>query len=278
MSDLGEVVPLGVVVRDEAGQPMNAEDVTLTITRPDETTTVLSVLNPPLETGRYRAEIVPTSLYGLYRYRWQTTRPDTAFEGVFNVERPGSVGILSLAEAKELLGMQADDRYDDAILRTLRSATNLAERVRGEKILRQPVSETRDLGATPARGLALVHRPIISLTAVHRLGDAGVVLETLAPPLVGVTEAGILTSGDRYLLWGRLRIEYIAGYAAPPPEYRDAVGYILQALWTNRRGAGGRPRVGGQATGGGEGAADTRSVPAQALDLLGADRARPLVG
>lgn len=278
MSSIGEVVPLAVTIRNADGNPMNAATVALTIIRPDLTTVAVDIVNPPPSTGTYTAEYIPTGQSGLYTYRWTTTEPALVQEGAFNVERPGAVGILSLAEAKELLGMQNDDRYDESIARTLRSATRLAERIRREKIMRQVVSETRDLGRSPVRGVALTYRPIIALTAVDLLTDGGNVASTLAPPDVQVDENGILTARSATALVGRIRPRYIAGYIDIPDEFREAVGYILQSLWSNRRGTGGRPRVGGQDSGGSDQTAEARSIPARAMDLLGADDNRPLVG
>jgi len=277
VSDLGEVVPLAVTVRDTAGAPMNAETVSLTIIRPDLSIAAIDILNPPAQTGRYTAEFIPTGQPGLYTYRWHTTGPDLVHEGAFHVEPPGAISILSLAQAKTLLGMTNDDRYDEDIAGTSRAATRLAEKVRREKILRTPMVETRDLGRTYVRGVALTWRPVIALTAVDRLADGDVVVETLTPPLVAVDERGIVTAGSPTALWGRCRFRYVAGYLVIPDEFREATGYILQALWANRRGAGGRPRVGGQDTGGDD-SADTRSVPGRALDLLGAGEPRVLVG
>lgn len=277
MSDLGEVVPLAVHVRDTAGAPMNAETVTLTIIRPDLTTATVDVLNPPTVTGRYTGEFIPTGQAGLYTYRWQTTGPNLVHEGAFHVEPPGAVGILSLATAKSLLGMTNDDRYDDDIAGTARAATRLAERVRHEKILRTALVETRDLGRSYTRGVALTWRPVISLTAVDRLDHGNGVVETLVPPDVAVDERGIVTALSQTALWGRCRFRYVAGYLVIPDEYREATGYILQSLWTNRRGAGGRPRVGGQGSTSDD-EADIRSVPTRALDLLGAGEPRYQVG
>lgn len=276
VSDLGEVVPLAVHVRNVDGNPMNAEVVTLTVIRPDLTTTSVDVLNPPAVTGRYTAEVVPTGQPGLYTYRWQTTGPNLVHEGAFHVEPPGAVSILPFSTAKTLLGMATDDRYDDDIAGTSRAATRLAERVRREKILRTPIVETRDLGRGWVRGVALTRRPVISLTAVDRLASDDTVVETLTAPAVTVDERGIVTAASPTALWGRVRFRYVAGYLVIPDEFREATGYILQSLWANRRGAGNRPRVGGQDTS--EDTPDTRSVPSRALDLLGAGEPRPLVG
>lgn len=279
MSSIGEVVPLAVTIRGADGNPMNAATVTLTIIRPDLTTVAVDIVNPPPTTGTYTAEYIPTAQSGLYTYRWTTTEPALVQEGAFNVERPGAVGILSLVEAKELLGMRDDDRYDESIARTIRSATRLAEGIRHEVIMRRAVSETRDLGRSSVRGVALTYRPIIALTAVDILSDGGAVVSTLAPPDVMVDERGILTARSATALVGRIRPRYVAGYIDIPDEFRDAAGYILQSLWSNRRGTGGRPRVGGQDSSSGEGETrEARSVPARAMDLLGADQNRPLVG
>lgn len=276
MSDLGEVVPLGVVVRDENKVPVDAETVELTITLPDGSTYQPVVLNPPTETGRYAVDYVPREQAGLYSYRWVSTRPDLVLEASFHVERPGTVGVLSLAEAKDYLNMREDDRHDEEIMRAMRSATALAEDARHEVILRRTITETSDLGRYPVPGHALVHGPVLALTSVQRL-QGGAVVETLAPPAVWVDEHGVVRAGRLAALHGLCRFTYTAGYAVVPEEFREAVGYILQAVWSARRGSNSRPRVPGS-----EDQQSPRSempsVPGRALDLLGVSGRGPLVG
>lgn len=275
MSDLGEVVPLGVVIRDEAGLPVDAEVVRLLITLPDDTVVMPPVTNPPPVVGSYAVDYVPRLLPGLYVWRWEATRPDLVLEGSFHVDAPGAVGVLSLEEAKDVLRIPlTETRHDGRVMNAVRAATRLAQRERHEVFMRTPVSETRDLGRSAVRGVSLSYRPVMSLTSVTRLDAAGLPVETSAPPEVAVDEHGIVTSA-RLLLWGRVRFDYVAGYRVLPEDYREAVGYILQAVWSNRGGSTGRPRVGGQQAGEDQ-AGEPTSVPQMALDLLG--NRGPLVG
>lgn len=276
MSDLGEVVPLGVVVKDENAVAVNAETVELTLTLPDGSAYKPVVLNPPPETGRYAVDYVPREQAGLYSYRWVTTRPDLVLEASFHVERPGTVGVLSLAEAKDYLGMQADDRHDEEIMRAMRSATALAEDARHEVILRRSITETADLGTYTVAGHALTHKPVLALTSVHRL-RYGTPVEVLAPPAVWVDEHGIVRSVRPAALFGVCRFTYTAGYGVVPEEFREAVGYILQAVWSNRRGSNSRPRVAGSEDPQSPGS-EMPSIPRRALDLLGVSGRGPLVG
>ena len=57
-TDLGDVVPLAVTVKDSSGTAANTTTVSCTITLPDLTTTTTSVTNAT--TGSYTATYTPT--------------------------------------------------------------------------------------------------------------------------------------------------------------------------------------------------------------------------
>lgn len=282
MSELGEVVPLGIIVRDTAGAPVNATDVSLTLTLPDGTlladgtSPLPPVLNPPPVAGHYAVDYVPRLQAGMYVFRWETTAPDLVYEGTFHVDPPYSVGLISLTQAKTLLNIDVDDTaHDRDIMDDVAAATELAEQERGEVLLRRTVVEDRDLGRAWTNAVALTQRPAQVITSVARLDAYGTPVTVLGPPDVWVDSRGILRSARG--LHGHLRITYVAGYRVVPPAFRTAVGYILQAVWDNRGGSARRPRVGGQQPGEGDGN-DATSVPQRALDLLGTRRQSPLVG
>ena len=271
--DLGEAVPLGIVVRDvdEARTPINAGSVTVQVTLPDQTVVTLPV-GAPAATGYYTADYVTTQV-GRHLYRWATTAPTRVLEGSFEVLPPWSAGLLSLTEAKELLRIDAgEDRYDERIRNTVMAATAAAENERKETIARRAVVETR-LVVQPCYRLALGHRPVLAVTSVERV-NGGVPL--WIPPAIEVDEHGIVTCLAGGPFYGHLRVRYVAGYAAVPAAYREALGYIVQHLWANRQGSSSRPRVGGQSGSADDGGGMGYSIPNRARDLLG--RAGPLVG
>jgi hypothetical protein len=273
--DVGELYPMGITVRDidPNRTPINANSVTLTITRPDQTPEPGVVIgNPPGITGHYTFDYIPLQA-GRYVYRWATVNPTLVLEGSFDANPSGSAGLISLARAKRLLRIPLDDdTEDDDIRSVIRAATRAAENERQEVIQRREVIETRRLRTATPR-CALTNRPVLALTSVTNLDDGG----TWLPPAVDVDEHGIVEVAlGAPALWGRLQFSYVAGYAVVPDAYQEAAGYIVQHLWENRLGSQRRPRVGGMA--GGEDVAPTMgySIPNRARDLLG--RAGPLVG
>ena len=75
--EVGELYPMGIVVRDEAGVAINAVDVTLTITRPDLTVENPQIGNPPGDAGFYGYDYLPPEP-GRYTYVWRTVTPTLA--------------------------------------------------------------------------------------------------------------------------------------------------------------------------------------------------------
>jgi hypothetical protein len=270
MADVGELHPLGVFIRDEDGAPLNAASVVLTITKPDLTTVQPPVANPPAETGRYAVDYVP-DIPGPYRYRFAATSPALVFEGSFDVEEPGGVGLISLDVAKKLLRIPLDEHDDDDdVMSVVRAATRAAELETNRVVARRTIVEHRFL-RQPTRRFAVRRRPVLALTSVERL-DNGVPVVTITPPYAGITEAGIVSVNG--MVWGPVRTTYVAGPAVTSPSDREAIGYIVGHLWANRQGSTARPRIGGQ--GGTDDAVSTYSIPNRARDLLG--RRGPLVG
>ncbi len=266
--EVGEIRPLGIVVRDMDGVPINAGTVTITIERPDRTVVEPQVANPPGVTGHYLYDLAIT-MPGTWRYIWRTTAPVLVLSGSFDAIPAGAAGLIPLEKAKKLLKINLDDHdHDDDILDVVRAVTGAIENERNEKILRTEVSQTRWLRAGTKR-FSLAHRPVLEVTSMTLLDGAGGVLE---PPAIEVSEQGIVTVVTGYVA-GRVRVDYVAGYDVVPEPIREAAGYVLQHLWANRGGASGRPRAGG----GGDGESSMGySIPNRARDLLG--HAGPLVG
>ena len=91
MGAVGQVVRLGARVTDEGGADLNAATVALELTLPDDTTTVLDVLNPPPVIGHYSVDYVP-AVPGTFTYRWLFTQPAVAEEGSFTSPVPARSG------------------------------------------------------------------------------------------------------------------------------------------------------------------------------------------
>jgi hypothetical protein len=272
MADVGELVPLGVLVRDEAGLLLNANTVALTITKPDLTVVQPPVANPPAITGTYVVDYVPDQP-GPYRYRWVASQPDLVFESSFDVEEPGLVGLISLDVAKKLLRIPLDEHdRDDDIMSVVRAATVAAENETKKVLSRRTITEERFLPQLTWR-YAVRRRPVFALTSVERIANGATVV-VIEPPFATITEAGVVTVHGP--VWGQVRTTYTAGPAIVRPNVREAAGYIVGHLWANREGSSARPRIGGQAAAEDNQGASAYSIPNRARDLLG--RPGPLVG
>lgn len=272
--DVGEVYSMSILVRDvdAARTPMNAAVVALTITLPDQSLLLPQIAMPPATPGAYVYDYIPMQP-GRYVYHWQTTNPTLVLEGSFDAIPTGSAGLISLARAKKILAIQpGDDSDDDEIRGVIRAATRAAENERDEVIMRRVIVETKRVRRMSQRFL-VNQRPVLSLTSVTGI-DSGTVW--LAPSQCDVDESGIVESVNMAPFWGRMRVEYVAGYAVVPDAYQEAVGYIVQHIWTNREGSNKKPRRGGQHPPDEVPSGMGYSIPARARDLLG--HAGPLVG
>jgi len=268
--EVGELFPMGIVVRDEEGVAINAIDVTLTITRPDLVVEDPQIGNPPGEAGFYGFDYLPT-LPGRYTYVWRTVTPTLAVSGSFDVIPPQAAGIVSLGRVKRLLKIPATDyKNDDELRGLIRSATFACEGERKETIVRRERAITFNVRRA-RRSLTILHRPIIAVTSVEGLGPnpSG----PWASELLDVDEHGILRSYGAPFI-GHIRVTIIAGYVVIPDHFQEAAEIIVQHLWLPRGGSAERPRAGG-ATADTPGVT-TYSIPNRAKDLLG--RAGPLVG
>jgi hypothetical protein len=268
--EVGELYPMGIVVRDEAGVAINAVDVTLTITRPDLTVENPQIGNPPGDAGFYGYDYLPPEP-GRYTYVWRTVTPTLAVSGSFDVIPPQAAGIVSLARVKRLLKISPDDNKNDDELRGLiRAATFACELERKETIVRRERVITFN-ARRPRRSLTILHRPIIAVTSVTGIGPN--VAGTWPNDLLDVDEHGILRSFGAPFL-GLIRAVVQVGYVVIPDHFQEAAEIIVQHLWQTRGGSAERPRAGGQNAD--QPGTVTYSIPNRAKDLLG--RAGPLVG
>lgn len=161
--DVGDIVPLGIIVTDSAGTQVDTTPVTLTITLPDGTTVTPTVAN--LSVGEYSVQYT-TSQSGRHTYRWLAggTYPG-AHEGSFYV---GAVqSIAADAERYATVGALAARITDrttavDALTTVLASASRAVENLCGRVF-------TLDAAAT-ARLYAPRHSDLL---IVDDIGAAG---------------------------------------------------------------------------------------------------------
>lgn len=270
------MVRLGTRVTDQNGADLNAVTASVVLTLPDDTSTTLDVLNPPAVVGHYLLDYVP-AVPGTYTYRWVFTQPAVSYESGFYVSRPGAVGLLSLAEGKDLLKIpDTDTRHDADVAETIVRATDLAETTIGEVLVRRTVTETLQLYGWND-GVRLTYRPVAHPILLQRLNPDQSVIEEVGPPAIWTDEFSILRAARPAALWGLIRVTYVAGPDVVPESKRGGVEYLVQHLWANRGGATARPRVGG--TSAGEAPTDPEdrtAIPTRAREQLGPKA--PLVG
>jgi hypothetical protein len=232
MTDLGDLVPLAVKIRDASGAPMNASSVTLTISLPDGTTTSPFVANPPTITGEYNADFVPTQ-YGRHRVHWVSTGPAVAFDDIFDVRDPSSTSLISLVDAKRHLNIPLGSTTDDEELRQFIEASTYAiERHRNEVIARRVFTEP----VRPSGVVQLDNRPVIRLISLTSPSTTWNVLDWAVDQWSGViTGSGL--SGD-------VTAVYEAGYVQVPAHYVLACKIVLAHLWQTQRIATAGPQTG----------------------------------
>jgi hypothetical protein len=237
MFDLGEPVPLGVDVTDAAGDLVDADTITLTVTLPDGTAVTPTVPNPPTTTGKYQYDYV-TVQAGLHRYRFATTTPTTAYADVFNVVSADWPAIVGLAETKKHLNIEPDDTSADEELRGfILSASAVVEDVVGA-VARRTVVETCSGGSGLVR-LATV--PVLSVDQV--LADG-----TLVDP----GDYSFAASGMVVHRWGcwptglrNVEVTYTAGRLVVPPNLLDGVKELIRINWRPQEGGNYSPFDGG---------------------------------
>lgn len=232
MHDLGDVVGLAVDLKDAAGTLTNANVVELTITLPDNTTSVPTITNPPATTGKYVYDYTTTQA-GRHTVRWVFTTPNAAYTDTFDVRPAANNYILSLADAKEHLNIPTTTTTWDEELRThLEAVTNFVENRVGP-VVRRTVSEV----VTYVTGTEYDtrYRRILSVTSIVVLRDGS----------TPVTLSSIDIDGDQGTLrlkdgtwfpnepW---RLTYVVGRVIVPADITLAAKMILQYTWETQRG------------------------------------------
>jgi len=241
--DLGDVVPLGLQVKDASGALVNAASVTLTITQPDGST----VAPPPVpanpSTGNYTFDFVPTQV-GRHAVRWTTQTPSTGYSDAFDVQ-PADIGaLISLARAKDALNITGT-RDDEELRRALATASRMIENRCGP-VLRKTVAEKITVSGYSTELLALRYTPVLSIVSVAGAPPA-------SPVLYGPGDLDVEPeSGVVRLAWGgcwpkgRHTITYTVGRAVIPDPMQTATEVLLDHLWKTQRGWATAPTMRGE--------------------------------
>src|SRR5438445_9125878 len=159
--DVGDLYRCSFSLYSPGGSLVNATTMTLTITLPDGTTTVITPV-APISTGLYQYDY-PTVQSGRHVARWVGTGTNPgAYVDVFDVISASPGYIMSLADAKEQLNITGT-ASDEELRVFLESATDVVERIRGQAMVRRTVTEEHEVRSGQ---LVLSLPPVVSLTSV----------------------------------------------------------------------------------------------------------------
>lgn len=234
--EVGDAVPIPVVVKNAAGQLVDAT-VTVTVTKPDGTVITPAVIHESV--GTYLATPVADAV-GTWPYKVAITGTVTdVVEDQFSVDAQTILG-ASLAELKAELNMTAakdSPERDRELRQKLASATRMVEKRCG------PVSVKDFTQSFRACSVVLDYRPVVSITSVTPLG--GVALSSADAVRRLDAEAGIVELTAAATRAGGGTIVYRAGRTAIPANLKDATLVIAKHLWETQRGVSARPGMGG---------------------------------
>lgn len=268
--DLGDIVALGVTVKDAAGTPANATTVTCTVYLPDGTTATPTVTNSG--TGLYDINYAPTQ-FGRHQVKWIATGTNaSAYSDEFTVRDFAQMGIVSLDEVKAHLNIPASNTTnDEEIRRFMDAASDLAENYVGCVLGRQTFVDEKYSGNTDI--IRLNNPRAISITSVYENGvlldPAAYVLDYTGQRLTRVT-TGSLSGPNYYGIWApgaqNIVVSYVAGFVNPPPAAKQGVLEIIRHLWQTQRGPS--SVMGRQQSGDEFYSTPTYSLPRRAMELL----------
>ena len=286
MFDLGDPVPLAVYITDDTGAAANAGAVVLTVTLPDLTTTVPAVANGAV--GTYTATYTPATA-GRYLVSWVATGANaSAFDDDFDVAPADAGGIISLADARAALGIQAANTTKDEDLRAfVAAATPIMEDLCGPLLKRTRV-ETYDGGTSQ---ISLLFAPLLSVTTITE-SYGSTYVRTLTQQDVfagsGLDSFGFsvdLTTGIvtrratgmpiPFALGKRnVQITYVSGRAVIGENILLATRLLVRHLWLISGQQGNRPQMGAPDT-----AMTTTpsgfAVPRAVIEMVGGADSRP---
>jgi len=232
--DLGDVVPLGLTIRDSVGALANGGTVKITITAPDGSVAVNAVTVTPTTTGTYGYDFTPT-LPGRHQARWVSTGANAgAWAEAFVVAPADDLAFVSLWDAKARLGIeQTDTTHDEELRPFIATMCAVVEGIVGP-VSRRSVTETHDGTAM----ILLRSWPVVSVTQVAENGtvltsDAYAVTDTgLLRRKRSAYKAGQWTEGD-----DNITVTYVAGRTQVPVEAHEAALELLRLHY--------RPQVAG---------------------------------
>jgi hypothetical protein len=226
--DLGDAVPLSVQVRDANGALANAGAITLTVTLPDGTSTVVSTANPT--TGNYSAAF-STSMPGRHVVAWVATGANAcAFYDAFTVIDPAEMGLVGLDDVKRHLNITATTS-DEELRAVLMAATSAAEDYLRRPLRRLALTETFYTRNGNGRGLVLSRTDLSEITEIV---EDGVTLTS--DDFAADLNAGVVWREDCREWCYPATVEFVT-FGVDSPALRQAVLELTRHLWETQRGS-----------------------------------------
>lgn len=280
MYELGQVVPLSFTAYDTSGAPANAATCTLTIQRPwpDGTTDGPYTLIGANGVYTYAYQ---STVAGRHTYRFLATGAPGPGVGVgaqpdvFDVVPAAANGIISLADAKDMLNLPAGSTiYDTKVRQFIRAATGFVEKFCGPVIVQEVTERQRAggmfiaLNKPPVIEAPMQVAQIVAMTPVLTYG----LVYDLSLLTVEFSTGIVRHSAGLPFIYGPYDFTYWAGRPVIPDEILLGTEMILKHLWAVERGGSGKM--------GGVGVADDDvsvqwgfSIPNRALEILESQRA-----
>lgn len=238
--DLGDTYRLSMRNLSPAGDLVTATNMTLTITLPDDTVTVINPVTAG-STGVYSYDYA-TVQAGRHLARWLATGTGAgAYVEAFDVRPMDGSYLVSLNDVKDILNIdRTTTTYDDELRAYIEAATSAAEDHRDEVLAKRPF--TWKTWGNGRSSIVLPKRPVVALTSLVN-AESGVTFSPADYDLNGST--GRLTALGGGSFTGLLEFTYVAGYTVIPAAYTLAVRMIIQHLWETQRGPMGASRFAG---------------------------------
>jgi hypothetical protein len=250
----GAAVPLTWTSTDTTGTPFEGTTVTLTVTLPDQSTVTPAITHEG--SGVYSAQYVTTQA-GHHVILWTATATGyaDAWADSFEVQQAADPTIVSLAEAKDILGLSGTTSQDTLLQGFNAAATEIAEHFCGAVVTRQYTDEVRASG----RALILPHAPVrtdlgtVIDSAYQRNGATSNGLVSITPlltygfmydldQLLTDPETGIVRHAAGFPFFytsdylAQYEVVYWAGRAVIPAAVYQGARIILEHLYQVKRG------------------------------------------
>ncbi len=238
--DVGDTLPgFGFsVTSNDTGDLAAPTTFAVVLTAPDGTTPAVTVANPA--TGVYGVTYIATQA-GPWRAVGTAVGNGCDGTHVLTWEVSATTAeaqpIISLDEARELLGVGIDSQRDGALRAELAATTKHVERATGRTYRRQTIVERhpRIWAGSTKTALILRRSPVASITSVTDNGA------TVDAALYDLDPFGVLTRTSGPWL-GPVVVTYVAGATVVPDDVLSVARQVLQHLWATRSGASGSPR------------------------------------